>query len=113
MANSREGGSPFKREDIVYYIIDSYAGIEENEMGIARRMFLWMENEDDVWFGNIAAFAEHLAQRFDFELLKYDYVAINNVLLGCGERLKDFEKRSQDGSQRFQAPLKPRKERAR
>lgn len=109
---NRRAENPWKRDDVIDYVIDSYGGTEPNANGKPRRMWLWADDDGEVWIGNNVAFAEHCAELFDFELLKYDYVALNRIMLEVGERLMPKQERG-EGAGRTQEPMSPRKHRAR
>lgn len=92
--------------DVQSYIIESYAGVEQVD-GKPVRRFLWADGEGEVWIGNSAAFAEHLAEKFQYRARPYDYVNINRILIDAGERLIDRMGRTPTGAGAGQAPLAP------
>lgn len=109
---SRRPYNPWAQDDIIDYVLDSYGGAEDNPRGIPKRVFLWEEKDGEVWIGNTAAFAEHCSELFEFELLPYDYVSVNRILIDVGERLRAKTTRGEaQGSP--QLPLQPDKRRAR
>lgn len=108
---ARRKQNPWAQEKVIDYVIDSYGGVEESPSGRPRRMFIWADDDGEVWIGNTAAFAEHCAEVFGFQLLKYDYVMINRIMIEVGERLRDYQKR-EPAEGPPQAPLSPDKRRA-
>jgi hypothetical protein len=102
MSNPRRGiWTSYKVQS---YIIEHYEGITEDGPK-PQRQFMWADSEGEVWIGNSAAFAEHLAERFRFESRKYDYVSVNSVLLDCGERIEEYQRRAQTGYRTGQEPV--------
>jgi hypothetical protein len=104
----RRSESPWSNPRVIDYVLDSYGGTEEGARGQIRRMFLWEDSSGEVWIGNSAAFAEHCAYRFNFELRPYDYVIINKILIEVGERIKLPEER-REGNGKPQKPMPPLK----
>lgn len=109
--------APWTRWEVQAYILECYEGVEvvEGPSGVPKpaRTFMWADETGEVWIGNSAAFAEHLAQRFKYDPLPYDYVSINSLLIKAGERLLDKQARTPTVSPKRQGPLVPKKERAR
>ena len=101
---------------IVSYVLDHYEGVEwvEGPTGVPRpvRRFMWADDTGEVWIGNVAAFAEHMAERFGYDLLPYDYVNMNTILIDVGERIHEPTTRQATGEKAGQQPLQPKKERA-
>jgi hypothetical protein len=108
--------SPWRDWNVVSYVLDCYEGVElvERASGVRQRVrqFMWAEADGEVWIGNSAAFAEHVARRFRYEHKTYDYVAINSILIDAGERILDRVERTATGARADQPPLQPQKERA-
>lgn len=93
--------------DVQQYIIDSYAGVEMIN-NRPTRQFIWADAEENVWIGNAAAFAAHLAERFGFEPRKYDYVNLHKLLIDLGERVFDEHTREPGARDRgVQHPQQP------
>ena len=105
--------NPWAQEEVVDYVLDSYAGVEENDKGRLKRLFLYADDEGEVWIGNSAAFAEHCAEIFGFELLTYDYVSLNRILIEVGERVMEEKKRQATGESAGQLPMAPERRPAR
>lgn len=80
-------GRWFLRPEILNYIIDSHAGVEERDTGHrvkARRVFIWVEPSGDVVIGNTQAFALHLREKF--QLLNTALASdIHQVMRDLGE----------------------------
>jgi hypothetical protein len=92
------------------YIIEHYEGVALDGPKPVRQ-FMWADRDGEVWIGNSAAFAEHLAERFYFPPKKYDYVSVNSVLIECGERIEEYKNREFTGQRKNQNPYEPQKER--
>ncbi|MFZ3020255.1 MAG: hypothetical protein WA051_01895 [Minisyncoccia bacterium] len=77
-----------KADEVVGYIINAYAGIDEspNRPGRMRRVFLW-EDGDEIKMGNAEAFVMHLGQKFGKKLKPADASAVHALLRELGESL--------------------------
>ncbi len=73
-------------EEILFYIIDSYAGTElpRSGRGRSRRVFLW-EEDGVLKMGNTEAFLEHVSRRFHRHLKSHYASAIHQTLRELGE----------------------------
>lgn len=111
-AKKKRPVNPWTRPEVIDYVLDSYGGTEEAANGRMRRMFLWADEDGEVWIGNSAAFAEHCSELFHFPLLPYDYVSINRILIDVGERIREKSSR-EPGDGKAQLPLAADKRRAR
>ncbi len=73
--------------EILFYIIDSYAGIEEprdGRRGVGRRVFLW-EEEGVIKMGNTEAFVEHLGRKYSRSLKTHYASVLHQTLRELGE----------------------------
>jgi hypothetical protein len=88
----------FDREEVLDYIIDSYAGTEPHpKSGRERRLYLW-EEEGEVHMGNTEAFVLHLGRRFRVEVNTFAASRVHAVLRELGERVNAYpEQRTVEG----------------
>lgn len=96
-----------RRADVLAYVIDAYAGVEETRPGIMRRLFLW-EAGDEVLMGNAEAFVLHLIDRFDLPLKRSTSHAssIHRLLRALGEPVNERYQRhgGSPASKKFKQP---------
>lgn len=75
------------RPDLISYVVDSYAGVEPNDTGQKRRVFLWEEADGTISMGNCEAFVLHLGTRYELPLEPGGASLIHAMLREMGERV--------------------------
>ena len=98
MTARRRKVNPYSSWEVQAYVLECYAGVEEMpDRVVPLRQFIWEEADGSIWIGNSTAFAEHVARRFSFPALPYDFWHVNNILLQAGERIRPRTSRTPRG----------------
>ena len=87
----------YERSEVVSYIIDCYAGIEEHK----KRQFIWEQSNGDVVIGNTRAFTDHLAEKFNLPLTSTSWSSVHAALREMGEVLTEYSPRTKKLGTRF------------
>lgn len=93
---TRRKRNPWASWDVQSYVLEAYAGVEEVK-GRPTRRFLWADADGEVWIGNSAALAVHVAERFGFTPGRWDFVVVNRIVLDAGERVQEEHTRTARG----------------
>jgi hypothetical protein len=76
------------RPEILDYVIESYAGLDESPNGRGkRRVFVW-EKDGEILMGNCEAFVLHLREKFDLVICISATSALHALLRDLGENAK-------------------------
>jgi hypothetical protein len=92
----RRKSDPWKRPEVIDYVLDCYAGVERDEREgktIPFYAFLFQESDGAVYIGNSVSFAEHVASVFGFAPTRSDFERVQEILRAAGERLRAEHKR--------------------
>lgn len=77
-----------RRPEILDYVIESYAGLDDKPEGRGqRRVFIW-ERGNEIVMGNCEAFIEHLNEKFGLVLALSATSALHDLLRQLGEAAK-------------------------
>lgn len=99
---SKKDGRWYEREDVLAYIIDSYAGVGASPHGNPRREFMWEDPATgDVLLGNARAFADHVSERFALGLRSTAWSGLHEVLRRLGEAVGTYTPRARVRGGRF------------